>query len=46
MSLKLSRVYEPVLLAFATMVMMIVSVSMSSACIFITYEPEMPEELK
>ncbi|MBN2897517.1 MAG: cyclic lactone autoinducer peptide [Clostridia bacterium] len=46
MSLKLSKIYEPVLLAFASMVMMIVSVSMSSACLFITYEPELPEELK
>ena len=45
MSLKLSKVYGPLLAVLSSVVMMVVSMSMSSTCMFITYQPEVPEEL-
>lgn len=45
MSLKLSKVYGPLLAVLSSVVMMVVSMSMSSTCAFFTYQPEVPEEL-
>ncbi len=45
MSSKVSKMYTPLLAAFSSLIMMVVSMSMSSACIFITYQPEVPDEL-
>jgi len=45
MSLKFTKIYTPLLVAFSSVIMMIVSFSMSSTCIFVTYQPEVPEEL-
>jgi cyclic lactone autoinducer peptide len=45
MSLKLSKLYTPLLAILSSVVMMVVSMSMSSTCAFFTYQPEVPEEL-
>ena len=45
MSLKLSKLYTPLLAILSSVIMMVVSMSMSSTCMFFTYQPEVPEEL-
>lgn len=46
MNTKLSNITAPVLNLFSSLIMKVVNMSMSSTCFFLTYEPEMPEELQ